>query len=311
MKHTWDIKIGTLVECNKPNPASYIKQILPYGFESFSLTFWQTLGDVDLKQLAISIQEVLEGTEATISSLGIYGNPLEETSLDLETLRGWEALIDHAPLFGTNIVGGFAGRLRGKPIDASIPRFKTIFEPLAKRAADQGVYLAFENCSMRGKVEPNDIWQSGDWQSGDWNIAHGPSAWELMFDAVPAENLGLEWEPCHQMLNLIEPLPQLRQWVKKILHVHGKDCTIKWDIVRTYGVRGPEEYAFHRTPGFGDCNWTDIISELRWGGFKGAIDIEGWHDPIYCDTLEMTGQVHALHYLKHCRGGDFVPNPIV
>jgi hypothetical protein len=43
---------------------------------------------------------------------------------------------------------------------------------------------------------------------------------------------------------------------------------------------------------------------------RGAIDIEGWHDPIYRDALEMTGQVHALGYLKRCRGGDFVPNPV-
>ena len=300
LSHILDIKIGTLVECKGPNPASYIKQILPYGFESFSLTFWQTLGGIDLKELAASVQEVLAESNATISSLGIYGNPLEETPIDQETLHGWETLIDHAHLFGTDIVSGFAGRLRGQPIDVSIPRFKTIFEPLAKRAADRGVRLAFENCSMEGS-----------WQTGDWNIAHCLRAWELMFDAVPAENLGLEWEPCHQMLNLIDPLPQLRQWVKKIFHVHGKDCTIKWDIVKTYGVRGPREYAFHRTPGFGDSNWTDIISELRWGGFRGAIDIEGWHDPIYRDTLEMTGQVHALNYLKHCRGGDFVPNPLV
>lgn len=300
MDHSMDIKIGTLVDGRGPNPGSYIKQILPHGFESFSLTFWQTLGNVDLAQLAISVQEVLADTNVTINSLGIYGNPLEEGPIDQETLRGWEALIEHAHLFGTDIVGGFAGRLRNKPIDASIPRFKAVFEPLARRAADHGVRLVFENCSMEG-----------NWQTGDWNIAHDPSAWELMFDAVPAANLGLEWEPCHQMLNLIDPLPQLRQWVKKIFHVHGKDCTIKWDIVKTYGVHGPRPYAFHRTPGFGDSNWTDIISELRWGGFTGSIDIEGWHDPIYRDALEMTGQVYALNYLKRCRGGDFVSNPLV
>ena len=300
MSHTWDIKIGTLVDGHNPHPTDYIKSILPFGFESFSFTFGQALDHVDLQQLAISSREVLDGTNATISSLGIYGNPLEESSAGRAALQSWETLIDHAHLFGTDIVSGFTGRVRGQPIDASVPRFKTIFEPLAWRAADQGVRLAFENCRMEGT-----------WQSGDWNIAHDPSAWELMFDAVPADNLGLEWEPCHQMLNLIDPLPQLRQWVKKIFHVHGKDCTIKWDIVKTEGVRGKREFAFHRLPGFGDCNWADIISELRWGGFHGAIDIEGWHDPIYCNTLEMTGQVHALKYLKWSRGGDFVPNPLL
>jgi hypothetical protein len=37
MNSILDIKIGTLVKCNGLNPAGYIKQILPYGFESFSL----------------------------------------------------------------------------------------------------------------------------------------------------------------------------------------------------------------------------------------------------------------------------------
>ena len=62
-------------------------------------------------------------------------------------------------------------------------------------------------------------------------------------------------------------------------------------------------------PGFGDSNWTDIITILRQGGFTGSIDIEGWHDPVYRDELEMTGQVCALNYLKQCRGGQFIPNP--
>jgi sugar phosphate isomerase/epimerase len=62
-------------------------------------------------------------------------------------------------------------------------------------------------------------------------------------------------------------------------------------------------------PGMGDSNWKDIITELRLVGFEGAIDIEGWHDPVYRGELEMTGQVHALNYLKECRGGAYVANP--
>ena len=53
-----------------------------------------------------------------------------------------------------------------------------------------------------------------------------------------------------------------------------------------------------------------MISELRLAGYSGAIDIEGWHDPVYRDALEMSGQVHALNYLKQCRGGaEYVANP--
>src|SRR5205823_3356171 len=165
------------------------------------------------------------GSGAVVSSVGVYGNPLETEALDLETLRTWEDLIDNAHLFGTDIVGGFTGRLRGRPIDESVPRFREVFGPLADRALGRGVRIAFENCAM-----------DGNWRSGDWNIAHGPDAWQLLFDAVPAPNLGLEWEPCHQMVNLIDPLPQLREWVSRIFHIHGKDATILWDVVHKFGA---------------------------------------------------------------------------
>jgi len=295
------IRIGTLVGAKTDKgitAANYISQILPHGFESFSLTFWRTIGDTNLKQLAEEVKQALGDSGATISSLGMYGNPLETEPIDRETADGFEKLIDQAHLFGADIVVGFAGRLRGKSIPESIPRFKEVFSPLAKRAADRGLRIAFENCSM-----------GGNWQSGDWNIAHNPSAWRLMFDAVSDANVGLEWEPCHQMVELIDPMPQLREWTPRIFHVHGKDATLHWDTIRRDGIGGVKRYAFHRTPGFGDSNWTEIISELRRHGFTGSIDIEGWHDPVYRDELEMTGQVHALNYLKQCRGGSFIPNP--
>src|SRR4029450_10523736 len=206
------IRIGTLVNGNE-RTASYISQILPHGFESFSITFWQILGKTDLKRLAGEVQEALGSSGTIISSLAIFGNPLETTPIDCETLRGWEVLIDNVHLFGADIVAGFTGRLRNQPIDKSMPRFREVFGPLAERAADQGVRIAFENCDM-----------GGDWHSGDWNIAHNPTAWQMMFNEVPLPSLGLEWEPCHRMVSLIDPLPQLRKWVGKIFHVHGKDC---------------------------------------------------------------------------------------
>ena len=279
--------------------ADYIRQILPHGFESFSLTFWKTAEGVDFKRLAESVREVLDGTGAVISSLGIFGNPLETLPDDKITLTGWKKCIDNAHLFGCDIVAGFAGRLRDRPIDESIPCFKKVFGPLAKRAADKGVRIAFENCDM-----------GGTWKTGDWNIAHDPNAWKLMFDAVPAENLGLEWEPCHQMVSLIDPMPQLKEWASKIFHVHGKDASVYWDVVHKHGVHSCKTFASHRTPGFGDSDWTAIISELRKAKFRGSIDIEGWHDPVMRGELEMTGQVAGMKYLKRCRG-DYVPNPVV
>ncbi|ALN75204.1 sugar phosphate isomerase/epimerase [Aureimonas sp. AU20] len=291
-----NIRIGTMVKANDPDPAASVRRILPHGFESIEPFFWQVMNK-DLPRLAEELREAIGDRDVTISTLGMFGNPLEEGELDVATLRGWEALIDNAHLFGATTIAGFTGRLRGQPIEASLPRFREIWSELSRRAADRGVRLAFENCAM-----------DGNWASGDWNIAHTPDAWELMFDAVPEDNLGLEWEPCHQMVYLIDPIPQIRKWAPKIFHVHGKDATIRWDVIREHGIYGKLPAVFMRTPGFGDTNWTDVISELRLAGWSGSIDIEGWHDPVYCDALEMTGQVHGLNYLKQCRGGTVVPN---
>lgn len=293
-----DIRIGTLVGGGAAT-ADYIRQILPHGFESFQITFWQTIGQTDLARLADEVNDALTGSSAVISSLGIFGNPLMDTPEAELCRKHWADCIDAAPLFGADIVAGFTGRVVGKSIPDSMKRYAEVFKPLARRAADRGVRIAFENCDM-----------GGNWNSGDWNIAHNPSAWELMFNALPDENVGLEWEPCHQMMQLIDPIPQIRKWGKKFFHLHGKDGTVHHHIIREFGIGGAVPYKFHRTPGFGDTNWTDVISELRMIGFKGSIDIEGWHDCVYREDLEMTGQVHALNYLKHCRGGPFVPNPI-
>jgi len=290
------IKIGTLVKGNEA--IKNIPQLIKHGFESFSLTFWQTTGDIDLPETGKRLKDILDNEGISMSSLSIFGNPLTGEGNNNDSLASWERLIDTAHYFGTDLVTGFTGRIPDISIDKSIPRFKEVFGELNKRACDRGVKIAFENCNM-----------GGTWQKGDWNIAHGPTAWEMMFDAIPSDNIGLQWEPCHQLVGLVDPLPQLRKWVNKVFNVHGKDATIAWDIVKEYGINGPKQFAWHRTPGFGDTNWTDLISILMQAGYTGSIDIEGWHDPVYNQNLEITGQVSGLNYLKRCRGGSFIENP--
>ena len=290
--HHQDIRIGTLAPMDKA--LSYLPQVLPHGFESFELTNWAEVAVSDLAEHGRKVREVL-GDQAVVGAVGVYGNPLTEE----KTARAFESLIVNAKHFGTDVVCGFAGALEDRPVDESIPKFKEVFGHLAKVAEAEGVKIGFENCDM-----------GGTWQAPKWNIAHSPRAWEMMFDAVPSDALGLEWEPCHQMVSFIDPLPQLKKWVGKVVHIHGKDATVEWDMVRTKGIRCGENVVWHRTPGFGDTNWTDLVSVLRMNKWTGSIDIEGWHDPVYHGELEMTGQVRALKYLQECRGGAFVPNPV-
>ena len=234
-----DIRIGTMVRARLEDPAGYVRQILPLGFESIQPFFWQTLGGKDIPRLAGEIREAIGDADVIVSALGMFGNPLEDTDIDRQTLAGWETLIDNAHLFGTDVISGFTGRIRGKPLTDSLPRFKAVWGELARRAADKGVRIAFENCAM-----------DGNWASGDWNIAHNPDAWELMFDALPDDNLGLEWEPCHQLVYLIDPIPQIRKWAPKIFHVHGKDATVRWDVIREHGIFGKDSLRSDADAGF-------------------------------------------------------------
>ncbi len=294
-----DIRIGTLVPAHE-RTADVIAQLVPLGFETFQIAFGRSVGDFDVAGLATAVARALATAPATegglpprISAIGVYGNPLTSP----ETVADWERLIDAASLFGCDIVSGFAGRVSGRPVPESYGRFGEVFRPLAQRAEDRGVRLAFENCEKRGT-----------WESGDWNIAHAPRAWDAMFAEVESPVIGLEWEPCHQIVSFVDPLPQLRRYAHRIWHIHGKDAQVDWSVIHEHGIRGGVQYVHHRTPGFGDTNWNDLISTLRMCGWRGSIDIEGFHDPIYRDALETTGQVAALEYLKRCRGGRFVPN---
>jgi sugar phosphate isomerase/epimerase len=287
-----DIRIGTLAPMKRA--PEYVAQILHHGFESFELTTGADFAEIDLEDVAKRTLDVL-GDEATISCVGLYGNPLQ----DVQTAQNIEALIKKARLFGAEVFCGFAGALEDRPVDESMPKFKEVWGHLARVAEGEGVKIGFENCDM-----------GGTWERPRYNIAHSPRAWEMMFHEAPSDALGLEWEPCHQMVSLVDPIAQLRKWARKVHHLHGKDATVEWDTLREHGLRGGRCFVWHRTPGFGDSNWTDIITILRQARFRGAIDIEGWHDPVYRDELEMTGQVRGLNYLKECRGGAYVPNPV-
>ena len=286
------IKIGTCI------PGTMVEAMLPHiikaGFETISINFHMSLEGVDLAELAKKTKEIIGDSGVEVTTLGFYCNPLqyEDHKKDLEYC------IATAPQFGASIVSTFAGALEGKKVEESIPVFGRVFGDLAKKAEANHIKIGIENCPM-----------GGTWNHATCNIGFNPRAWEMMFNEVPAENLGLEWEPTHQMVQLIDPLPQLKQWMKKIVHIHGKDATIDWDAIRRYGIYEAADFVYHRTPGFGDNNWRDIISILHMGGYEGDICIEGYHDPIYHDDWEMTAQLHALNYLKWCRGGEFVQNP--
>ena len=44
---------------------------------------------------------------------------------------------------------------------------------------------------------------------------------------------------------------------------------MRWDVIREHGIFGKVPFVQMRTPGFGDSDWTRVISELRLAGYRG------------------------------------------
>ena len=280
----FDIRIGTLIPGELA--AAMIPQLNPKGFESYELDFgFMNAPSFDFDVYAESILSVLDGRE--ISALGFYKNPI----LDETARENLKALIKNANKLGCSVIGVFAGGIPEKTIPDTIPAFKKTWEPIAALAEEYNIKIGFEGCGRRG------------WYGGSTNIGYCDEAWELMFDAVPSQALGLEWEPSHIIERLGDPIMQLRHWADRVVHLHGKDCTIDWDIIKRYGIEGPKEVVHSRTPGFGETDWSKIFTILLQAGFNGSCDIEGYHDPVHYDDMEWTAQVTSMEYLKRCRGG--------
>lgn len=291
MKSASKILIGTCLP--GPDPDPWLPAFIQAGFETLSVNFHMEFHGVNIERQGPELKAQAEDAGMRITTLGVYSNPIQHEDHIEQLIRAIHA----APLYGASIVSTFAGAYEGRPMQESFARFGEVFRELCRHAEDQGVRIALENCPM-----------GGVWHQATCNIAINPRAWERLFDEVPSSALGLEWEPAHQMIQLIDPVAQLRTWAPKVIHVHGKDASLDWHAIKQGGVFRPsDEFAPQRTVGFGDCNWRDLISILRQHNYQGDICVEGFHDPVYRGELEMTGQKHALEYLKWCRGGDVVP----
>jgi sugar phosphate isomerase/epimerase len=271
-------------------PVKTVRSLRPMGFEGFCVYFWETTGDTDLGKLAAELREAGEEQGTPITALDIFGNPLRGDETGEATWRNTGELVRRAKDFGCSVVGCFTGRIPGTSVPGSLEAWKERYSPIIEDAERLGVRIAFENCRF-----------ADTWRSGKWNIAINPDAWELMFRAVPSTAIGLEWEPCHQVQSLADPYAQLREWLPRIFHVHGKDARIDRKLLAERGLYGAGHWNVSCFPGNGDSDWREIFTILRQGGYAGSVDIEGWNDKEWSGELEIEGQRRALEYLLRCR----------
>jgi sugar phosphate isomerase/epimerase len=226
---------------------------------------------------ADQVRELCAKHGVAISGLGYYANPLsanaEEAVHALDHIR---KVIDAAKLLGLDIVNTFVGANTKLPLDENLQRFADIWPDLVRYAEDRGVRIAIENCPM---LFPN-TWPFG------MNLARTPAIWRRMFEIIPSKNFGLNYDPSHLVMQLMDPVAPIHEFGKRIFHTHAKDMRADRETLDDLGCLVlPMQRCLAKIPGFGDVHWGQWIGALTDVGFQGAVSIE-IEDEAFTDTLE-------------------------
>lgn len=202
-----------------------------------------------------------------ISSLAFYPNTmdgnLEKRTAAIEHLK---KVINMSALLGVNMVTTFIGRDQTKTVEENLELFKEIWPPIIKLAEEKGVKVAIENCPM--------LFGADQWPGGQ-NLFTTPALWRKMFEILPSDNFGINYDPSHFIWQQIDYIKPIYEFKDKIFHVHCKDIKLYPDRLNDVGVMAyPLEYMSPKLPGLGDVDWGKYISALTDIGYNSYVCIE-------------------------------------
>lgn len=202
-----------------------------------------------------------------ISSLAFYPNTMDgDLSKREANIAHLKKVINMSALLGVNMVTTFIGRDQTKTVEENLELFKEIWPPIIKLAEEKGVKVAIENCPM--------LFGADQWPGGQ-NLFTTPRLWRKMFELLPSDNFGINYDPSHfiwQQIDYIKPLYEFRD---KIFHVHFKDIKLFKDKLDDVGIMGyPLDFMSPKLPGLGDVDWGKYVSALTDIGYDGYACIE-------------------------------------
>lgn len=225
------------------------------------------------KPMATKIRKMLDGYELPISSLGYYPNPLHPDAEHRETVIGHlKKVIEAAAMLEVPVVGTFVGKDKNKTVPQNLEDFAKIWPPIVKFAGERGVKIAIENCPM--------IFSYDEWPGGN-NLASSPAIWRKMWEIIPDDNFGLNLDPSHLVLQMIDYERVVREFASKIFHVHAKDLHIDLEGLYNHGVFSQGMgWQVPRLPGLGDMNWAKFFAALTAARYDYVVSIEH-EDRVY------------------------------
>jgi len=204
-----------------------------------------------------------------ISSLAYYPNPLDS---DLEARKvaidHLMALIDVSAQMGINLVTTFIGKDKTKTVEDNLELYKEVWTPIVRHAESKKVRIGIENCPM---------YFTKDEFPGGNNLASTPNIWRKMFELIPSDYLGLNFDPSHPCLLMADYVKPVYEFKDKIFHIHFKDLKIYKDKLDEHGAFSyPSLWHSPKLPGLGGVDFAAFcgaLNDIRYDGYA-CIEVE-------------------------------------
>ena len=202
-----------------------------------------------------------------ISSLAFYPNTLDaDPERRQAAVDHLKKVIDASAKLGVGLVTTFIGRVENLNVEDNLKVVGQVWPSILEEAKAKGVRIGIENCPM--------LFGPDQWPGGQ-NLFTSPANWDRIFEVLPYDNLGINYDPSHfvwQMMDYIQPIYDYKD---KIFHVHIKDIKLYPEKLKRVGIMAyPLDYMSPKLPGLGDVNWSRYISALTDIGYDGPVCLE-------------------------------------
>ena len=151
-------------------------------------------------------------------------------------------------------------------VEENLELVRKVWPPIVEKARDLNVKIAIENCPM--------LFGPDQWPGGQ-NLMTTPANWRRIFEILPYDNFGINYDPSHfvwQMIDYIKPLYEFRD---KIFHVHYKDIKVYPEKLQEVGIMGyPLDFMSPKLPGLGvEVNKELVLEENK--------TPHNWKNPVW------------------------------